>query len=1030
MRGGAARSRGRLAALLLLAAALVLPAAAHAGISQQVFVSRNNKLYFVISSSPTTGSAGSQVTSVIMSSGTALPVVETNNNPPDPVVTAFATFLTGSLLNVPPLSNIKRTEIISGLPGNRVQNMGNPLLGTFDPDANGGDGLLTLPGAARTVTFGGDGTETVVPITQATGMDSALVPAATTITLTRRLGGTTFTNVPTIVFPNPPGAPMLSSGARCAGGSNPGTPCDRANGLTDVCTGGGTCSAFGGESAGQNVTIDDTLGERVGNPATQGGTSDGFYLRNNTDVIVFMVDHGAPAFGVAVSGFAVTGTCSNSATACVEDADCGAGGVCGDAIDARMVINTSGNVSNNRFNPTPTPTVTHTRTPTVTATPTFTRTSTPTGTATFTATPTATATATRTPTFTATFTATSTPSATPTPTPFCGDGKVEGPEQCDDGNMADGDCCSATCLFELADAPCTDDGNACTRDICNGAGVCQHPASPAGTTCSDGNACTENDQCVGTICMGGAPVTCNDDDECTVDTCEPTLGCLFEIGVETPECDSCADGIDNDGDGVIDAENPNCATFHQLQRYAIIGTATDGLRSLRLGREAKVMEADATTAELSAVIRAGACGIDLKASIGVLVTGAVALEGNARFAGGRPPIRIMHEFVNDNPAPGAVITGQTVPLVGPAAMCTDGTTVCTNNSHCPPPQKCEQQLTIDNPLNPFVDHSGAAPEFVRCENTLAAVPTTDQTIFALAQTEKLGEIRLRAGGAQQITLGPGQQVIDIDALRLGQDARLTINAPADTVAVFRIAGAFRIGTRSQVTLTGGIKAENVLWAVSGAGRFVRIGSRSTFPGTLLAAKRPKISIGAFTVLEGSLIGKRIRMGRESMVLHRPFTALLQGEVVDSPNLAVRSANLAYSNANRNTGRIRLTAIVDDSSAQSFRPALLAGTISLNVRDAGQFDASVALTNCAQRSDRVFRCRSTDGTTRATIKVLRDDPNIFNVTVTRRRLSRTQTGAVQPVAPVSVMLQQNAIERNGAIDTCRKKGKFSLSCRMP
>ena len=133
----------------------------------------------------------------------------------------------------------------------------------------------------------------------------------------------------------------------------------------------------------------------------------------------------------------------------------------------------------------------------------------------------------------------------------------------------------------------------------------------------------------------------------------PSIGCLFEVAVESPECDSCDDGIDNDGDGVIDAENPNCSTFYQLQRFAIIGTATDGLRSLRLGREAtRDGGADASTSPSSRrTIRAGACGVDMKASIGVLVTGAVALEGNGRFSGGRPAVEILYQFVNDNAAP-------------------------------------------------------------------------------------------------------------------------------------------------------------------------------------------------------------------------------------------------------------------------------------------------------------------------------------------------------------------------------------------
>lgn len=782
-----------------------------------------------------------------------------------------------------------------------------------------------------------------------------------------------------------------------------------AQGVTSACDGSiqRSAIAFGLPASGSPPVCNAPGSVTTSTFLCSAEPSDGFTLQANQAVVfIYNGTLAGSGFSIGAAGFGVDTNGSNSP-------GCG----------PNTVVSAGSRNDSSAAPPlptwTPTPTETFTQTPT--------RTATSTATATVTRTPTFTLT----PTFTATFTFTPTPSATPTATPFCGNGIPEGPEQCDDGNNANGDCCSATCLYESPGAPCTDDGNQCTNDQCNGAGVCLHPTKANGTTCSDGNVCTSGEQCVGGTCVGGVPTVCNDNDECTTDTCVADIGCLFEIGVESPECDSCADGVDNDGDGVIDAENPNCSTFFQLQRFAIIGTATDGLRSLRLGRDARVVEAQASNAEQTATIRAGACGVDMKASIGVLVTGAVALEGNVRFSGGRPPIRILHEFVNDNPSPGAVVVGQTVPLVGRPAMCTGGTQTCLTNADCPSGLQCEQQLTIDDPLNPYVNKTGTAPEFLRCQGSIDAVPDTERTIFALEPTLDVQEIRLRAGQSQTIELGHGQQVVDVDAVRIGQDGSLTIKGFADTIAVFRVAGVFRVGTRSNIVLEG-IKPENVLWMISGAGRFVRIGSnnRNPFPGTLLAAKRPKVSIGAFSSIEGALIGKRIRMGRESSVMHRPFTALLQGAIVDSPNLAMRQANLSYSNANRDTGRMRIRAIVDDSFAQTFRADLLAGAVSVNVQDGGQFNTSAALTGCVQRSDRVFKCRSADGQTRATIKALRDDPNIFNLTLTRRRLSRAQTGPVQPSAPVNVSMQQGAIPRSGSIDSCRKKGAFSLACRMP
>ena len=61
----------------------------------------------------------------------------------------------------------------------------------------------------------------------------------------------------------------------------------------------------------------------------------------------------------------------------------------------------------------------------------------------------------------------------------CGNGIVTSGETCDDGNTAAGDCCSATCQFETAGSSC-DDGELCTQlDACDGAGSCLGLAQPA-----------------------------------------------------------------------------------------------------------------------------------------------------------------------------------------------------------------------------------------------------------------------------------------------------------------------------------------------------------------------------------------------------------------------------------------------------------------------------------------------------------------------------------------------------------------------
>lgn len=805
-----------------------------------------------------------------------------------------------------------------------------------------------------------------------------------------------------------------------------GTACDNSNLRNAI--------AFGLPASGSPPLCDMPAGVTTSTFVCGPEPSDGFSLSPGEAVIfIYNGTLSGTGFSIGAAGFGIDGNGSN-APGCAP----------GSVVSAGSRNDSSAGPPLPTWTPTPTATftLTPTRTATATATATVTRTETPTATpthtasATFTPTPTwtatatATATVTLTPTPTATPTMTATPSATPTATPHCGDGVREGAEQCDDGNTADGDCCAATCVLEPSGSPCADDGNACSRDQCDGAGVCQHPAQPGGTTCDDGNLCTTGDQCVGSACVGGAPPVCDDEDACTTDTCEPSFGCLFEVGVESPECDSCADGIDNDGDGVIDAETSNCSTFPLLQRYAVIGTATKGLRSLRMGRQVQVMRAEVGTAELTPFARAGACGVDLKSSVGLLVEGALALDGRARFIGAGTPVRVLFKFVSDDASADAVVIGQTEPEVGPA-MCSDGMTPCGQNQACPVAQQCSAPMGIENPGNPWVDTSGGALEFSRCIDAMSAITVTEQTIAALVPTANWGKIYVRAGTPNfQLELGPGQQVVDIDYLRVRADSTFTIKGTPDTVAVLRLRGDLRLGARAHIVLAGGLKAENVLWLVQGAGRFVRFNNDSTFAGTLIAPKRSKIVAGARTEVQGALVGKRVRIRDTGRVLHRPFGALLDG-VRNAAIVALRAARLSYSNgANRPTGDLRLNGTIDDNPFKTLKTDLLANQVTAFVHDGAHFSTEVKLENCVLKGTRIIRCRSGDGYRRATIRILRDDPNIYKFRITARHLSPFQTGTAQPVGPVSVALQLPANPRTGAINVCRPKGTTGLLCRLP
>src|SRR5438552_882486 len=173
--------------------------------------------------------------------------------------------------------------------------------------------------------------------------------------------------------------------------------------------------------------------------------------------------------------------------------------------------------------------------------------------------------------------------------PVCGDGILEGNEDCDDGNTKDCDGCSHTCRIERcgdgipecgeacdlgpangtpgsgcntscqrcslgsgADCPCAEDldchplgrcaGLACEGGlcvlvpvpVCDDGDACTSDFCDAllgcqhsnnTAACDDGNACTTRDTCSGGRCVGGPPRDCDDGALCTDDTCDAVSGC-------------------------------------------------------------------------------------------------------------------------------------------------------------------------------------------------------------------------------------------------------------------------------------------------------------------------------------------------------------------------------------------------------------------------------------------------------------------------------------------------------------------------
>ncbi len=147
----------------------------------------------------------------------------------------------------------------------------------------------------------------------------------------------------------------------------------------------------------------------------------------------------------------------------------------------------------------------------------------------------------------------------------CDDGKVCTADSCDQakgcvyaaaaGGCDDGDACTAgdtcgngACLPGAATS--CDDDNVCTDDSCDPKTGCVHLANAA--TCSDDDACTQGDACKEAQCAPGAALTCDDNNPCTADLCNPKLGCTtapMPVGATCTDGNACTVGDGCDGKG-------------------------------------------------------------------------------------------------------------------------------------------------------------------------------------------------------------------------------------------------------------------------------------------------------------------------------------------------------------------------------------------------------------------------------------------------------------------------------------------------
>ncbi len=113
-----------------------------------------------------------------------------------------------------------------------------------------------------------------------------------------------------------------------------------------------------------------------------------------------------------------------------------------------------------------------------------------------------------------------------------GEALADGSE-CDDGNACSlGDTCKAGKCGGTSALTCNDD-NPCTDDSCQPAKGCVYKNNFA--ACDDGDACTVGDACLGGACISG-PQACDDGNPCTTDQCDPQTGACTNLADDALPC--------------------------------------------------------------------------------------------------------------------------------------------------------------------------------------------------------------------------------------------------------------------------------------------------------------------------------------------------------------------------------------------------------------------------------------------------------------------------------------------------------------
>lgn len=311
-------------------------------------------------------------------------------------------------------------------------------------------------------------------------------------------------------------------------------------------------------------------------------------------------------------------------------------------------------------------------------------------------------------------------------------------QTCDDRDPCTvNDVCQADGTCKGSPKDCSSVADQCNDGVCQaGTGICVKQPKTNGTTCNDGNACTQTDTCQAGACVGSNPVVCAAPDQChQPGVCNPQTGaCDYAPKTDGTTCDT-----DNNLCTLDTCQAGVCTAGAAKDCSALNDQCNTGACNTSTGACFKQPKTDGTTCNAdnnactNDTCQAGVCTAGTPKSC-TATNGACLINGRCDTASGNC-------VYDDAPVGTTCAAGDTNCLDGACCPASVACTTINGPVCCPSGQSCSTVDAGGTPIGVCCDtgttacatFNGTSPELICCTSgqTCQTVDTGGVSPFPL-----------------------------------------------------------------------------------------------------------------------------------------------------------------------------------------------------------------------------------------------------------------------------------------------------------